>query len=229
MNKHKILFIITFLILVVALIQPLHSKRVCLTILFTSLNAIVLLFFLIKKRVLYCAFGFAIFLFAIPWVAQRKIEEKTINEMYVKELTFYVNTNYVWGGEGFLGIDCSGLPRSAMIKALYKYGIYYFNGKALTYATNLWWNDASAKEMLSGYKGKLQVEEAEYTINSAPPNRQAGDLAITATGLHVMVYLDNKTIIQSDPVREKVVIDNLPSSSMWYEQKVKCAKWIFNK
>ena len=56
---------------------------------------------------------------------------------------------------------------------------------------------------------------------------QPGDIA--TNGSHVMVYLSEREIIQSDPDRNLVVIDKLPGTSHWYRMNVNLVKWDWDK
>ena len=56
----------------------------------------------------------------------REHDSRTTRE-YVTELLRYEGAKYIWGGENWLGIDCSGLVRSALITANYKLGILTLN------------------------------------------------------------------------------------------------------
>ncbi len=64
--------------------------------------------------------------------------------MYVGNLKRYQGTRYLWGGENFIGIDCSGLIRRAIMDSYRDYGIRTLNGKLLRELLYLWWYDTSA-------------------------------------------------------------------------------------
>jgi len=75
----------------------------------------------------------------------------------------------------------------------------------------------------------------DYTVNvcSFPSLRKVdyskieeGDLAITANGIHVIVYLGNEQWIQADPEQQRVVIeDPHTTASSWFDVKVKIVRW----
>lgn len=214
--------------LIVNLIQPIHSLKINVSILaMIAICLFCLIWFLRQKIKLLRIVLFFIFIPFLPLINQTKINEKVIQEYYINYLRGYEGTIYVWGGEGFLGIDCSGLPRSSFIKANFKYAYIHFNGKALKKAVWLWWFDASAKEMYYGYKGALIVENNSFKIKDLRQEVEPGD--IVTNGSHVMVYLSKDEIIQSDPDRNKVVIDTLPSENHWYRMEVKLVKWKWNE
>ena len=161
---------------------------------------------------------------------QRFADESTVLELrqlYVNELKRYEGTRYVWGGENFLGMDCSGLPRKALRNALLKSAFFNGNGKYLRHAVKNWWMDASAAALASGYQHYLTSLEIEGTVVEAPEKLLSpGDLAITTDGRHVMVFLEKDTWISADPMQGKVVIER-PSISHnpWFDARVKFYSW----
>jgi hypothetical protein len=56
----------------------------------------------------------AIFL-ALPG---RSAQPQQLRQRYLNALENYSGTRYIWGGEGRLGIDCSGLVRGGLISAV---------------------------------------------------------------------------------------------------------------
>ncbi len=50
----------------------------------------------------------------------------------------YQGVRYVWGGEGLLGIDCSGLVRKGLVWSQLNLGIRTLNGKPIRDAIGLW-------------------------------------------------------------------------------------------
>src|SRR3954469_10807657 len=63
---------------------------------------------------------------------------------YVAGLRRYDGVTYVWGGESFKGIDCSGLIRRGMIDALFCRGVRTGNPGLVRSALSLWWHDCTA-------------------------------------------------------------------------------------
>ena len=84
----------------------------------------------------------------------RAIDANSLRTEYVRSMESYHGTNYLWGGETHLGIDCSGLIREGLIDAEAKEGIRTQNVVLLRKAASLWWNDASAKAMSEEYQGR---------------------------------------------------------------------------
>ena len=210
--------------LVVNLLQPLHSLKICLYEL--ALIGIIVgwaIWFVRHNRKWLYLLAAVIFLPFLPLINQTAKDNIVLQKYYVDYLRSYEGVKYVWGGEGCFGIDCSGLPRSAFIKANFKYAYFHFKGKALRKALWLWWFDASAKEMFNGYKGAMIVEQKFYKIKDLRTDVQPGDIA--TNGSHVMVYLSASEIIQSDPDRNLVIIDKLPAEIHWYRMDVNLVKW----
>jgi hypothetical protein len=164
-------------------------------------------------------------LLLLTLVNQQAVDRAHLRELYLAELRTFAGTEYVWGGENCLGIDCSGLPRKSLINALARYGLTHANGRALLQSGWYWWHDASALELLSGYRGETQVEPTVFTINSQNPRVRPGDLAVTQNGVHVMVFLDAHTVIQADPGPGRVVIDTIPNDKHWYTERVQLVRW----
>ena len=207
------------------MIQPIHSRPILLLLAVLFIVVFASLLSLMshgRQRVLVvcCAL-----LPLAPLMNQGAVDADEITRMYLANLRSSRGIEYVWGGEGMMGLDCSGLPRRSMINALMKYAYLRFNGNALVSALDLWVNDASARELMHGYGGRVTVDNYRYKINSGRSDIHAGDMAVTYGGVHVMVYLDKQTIIQAEPERSKVVIDSIPSNNAWYEVDVCRIRW----
>ena len=205
------------------LLQPIHSRLISLAIVLLALLLVVWAVFLVRRLLRWMAV--VVLLVLAPFALPGAPDTAEVHTGYLQRLRAYMGTEYVWGGEGRLGIDCSGLPRSAMIGALFSYGFRHLDGVALRRAADLWWNDASAREMLAGYGGRMAVLEETYRINQLRGDVQPGDLAVTFGGVHVMVHLDRTTIIQADPGRGQVVIDTVPAADPLYDQPVRLVRW----
>ena len=111
----------------------------------------------------------------------------------------------MWGGENHLGVDCSGLLRTAMVEAHALEAVRTFNPALLRQAIWLWWNDASANEIGKGYSGLTKTIGPVMRLADAAVHMAPGDFAVTADGVHVLAYLGNKEWIEADPFVKRVI------------------------
>jgi cell wall-associated NlpC family hydrolase len=145
---------------------------------------------------------------------------------YVRTLHSFDGVRYVWGGEGILGIDCSGLVRKALVWAELRYGLRTFNGVAIRNAVALRWHDSSARSLRDRDRGWTSELFRENRVADADHSRlSAGDLAVTVDGVHVMAYVGNRTWIEADPNVEKVVRVVLPTQNPWFNTPVVFMRW----
>ncbi|MGB1540445.1 MAG: NlpC/P60 family protein, partial [Rickettsiales bacterium] len=75
----------------------------------------------------------------------RPYSEEKLRKGYVSALESYLNTPYVWGGERFTGMDCSGLIRVGLAKAALYEGLQTLNPGLVRNAVQLWMEDTTAK------------------------------------------------------------------------------------
>ena len=156
----------------------------------------------------------------LPLILFKKPSEEKFRELYIKNLRSFEGTSYFWGGENFIGIDCSGLPRKSLINS------YFYTGQ-LQKALSTWWYDSSAKALGENYRDYTKkiasfesLRKMDYTM------LEAGDMAITANGVHVIVFLGDERWIQADPAQGKVTIENPHTTkSSWFDVKVNIVRW----
>lgn len=156
----------------------------------------------------------------------RSIDVNGLRERYVDCVARYEGVRYCWGGESFLGIDCSGLVRRGMIDACLLEGISQFNPALVRHALFLWWNDCSAKALGNHYRGltqKINRYEALNEISDAQLKK--GDMAVTFDGAHVLVYSGNGRWVEADPIPRKVVEVKVPSDLCWFNVPVNIVRW----
>lgn len=178
---------------------------------------------------------FLVILLICVWPS-RPVSKADLRASYLTALRSFDGCRYVWGGETHLGVDCSGLPRAALIKALSHHGWRNLNPGLLRQAAWLWWHDASALEMESGYRG--QMLKLGHTPNlhddsqKVLANLQPGDLAIVGQGSHVLCYLGDQSWIEADPITLHVRIWDHPSQPTtspeifpWLDAPAELIRW----
>lgn len=153
------------------------------------------------------------------------LDDALLTRLYVDALRRSASIPYVWGGEGDLGVDCSGLLRRARIRACAAYALATGRPRALAMAADLWWHDASAEEMAAGYGGRTIRIKRIPSLNGFAEAIEPGDIFVTANGVHVMAGLGRGEIAQSDPHRGRVCIDRLPEQDAWYRNPVERVVW----
>ena len=150
-----------------------------------------------------------------------------LRQEYVNSLLRYEGTRYVWGGESKLGIDCSGLPRCALMSANLKRGVLTANPQLIRESMGLWWFDSSAKALMEGYRGKTRVLLSTPAINQLDHSRiMPGDFAVTSSGVHALAYVGDQSWIEADPgPANRVILLKVPGSSAWLNTPVHIMRW----
>lgn len=157
----------------------------------------------------------------------RDADPDELTRSYVRALRRYEGTRYVWGGEGRLGVDCSGLLRRARMDAELSVGIRSANPRLLRAAVARWWFDQSARAMLQGERGQTTVVAAAKSIRVLDlGSLRAGDLAVTSDGVHVLAYLGAGEWIEADPIVGRVIrLDVATSDNEWLDVPVVHIRW----
>ncbi|MEY2576557.1 MAG: hypothetical protein QOF80_2044 [Verrucomicrobiota bacterium] len=123
-----------------------------------------------------------------------------LRQRFVRRLETYEGVRYVYGGENHRGIDCSGLVRAAMVRALVDEGIFSLDPALLRAAFTLWWRDTNALQLgKGGRESTLPIGDGLPMAMRASQNLLPGDLAVTTTGSHVLAYLGDQRWIEADP------------------------------
>jgi len=149
-----------------------------------------------------------VLLFTLPG---RPFDREELRRAYIEALLRYEGTAYVYGGEGRRGIDCSGLPRAAMIEANASLGLRQMNAGLLRAALSIWWHDRGAGAMgVAGDPNAAVV--AEGLLADAAGGPAAGDIGIINENTHVIVHVGENRWIEADPGPMCVVIRRRPVS-----------------
>jgi len=114
-----------------------------------------------------------------------------------------------------------------MTDANLREGIRTMNPALLRNAASLWWHDESAKALGDNDRTLTQTLADVRSLNDAPYDiLRPGDIAVTASGSHVLAYLGNKKWIQADPKAMRVVETTAPTvTDGWFIQQVRLLRW----
>ncbi|MEO5915308.1 MAG: NlpC/P60 family protein [Luteolibacter sp.] len=165
---------------------------------------------------------------AVPFLLPGKpLHPAKQRDRYIAAMRGVEGASYVWGGESHWAIDCSGLPRRALRDALWVEGCENANGAAFREWARQWWFDTSAKALGENYRGFTRPTGAGGKLRDLDfTTLVRGDLAVTADGRHVMVYLGNGDWIQADPGPVKVTISSPATDPNYYfNAMVKMQRW----
>src|SRR5688572_3353236 len=147
---------------------------------------------------------------------------------YSRALRSFRGVRYVWGGEGYLGIDCSGLARKALVYAQIFNGVRTLNGGPIRAAASLWWHDGSALALRGNYRNWTPELFRSENIRSANHSLlQIGDMAVTADGVHVLIYLGEQQWIEADPNVNEVIELTSTNDNPWLNVPIVVVPWVW--
>jgi NlpC/P60 family len=143
----------------------------------------------------------------------RTPDSDALRRKFVERLMDYDGVRYIYGGENHRGVDCSGLVRAAMVRALIDRGFASLDAGMLRSAFTLWWRDTNAIQLGKGANGlTLPIGDGSPMPMRAAQNVRPGDLAVTTSGSHVLAYLGDQRWIEADPDVARVQIVDLNTS-----------------
>jgi cell wall-associated NlpC family hydrolase len=163
----------------------------------------------------------------LAWPVNRAPNPATLRADYCRALKSYLGCRYIWGGETYAGIDCSGFVRKGMEDALACRAISTGDADALRQSISLYWHDTNARVIGEGYSGRTKFVTACANLNGLDyALLQPGDLAVTAEGDHVMAYLGDKTWIAADPGFGKVTEFHIPEKNdPYFSTAMRIVRW----
>jgi hypothetical protein len=157
----------------------------------------------------------------------READPEALRQEYLRQLERYEGVRFLWGGENWLGIDCSGSVRRGLINANVKLGVVTGNPRLIRRALSMWWFDSSARAMREEYRGLTSFVLSTKSLNALDHGKIAvGDLAVTAEGSHVLAYFGDETWIAADPDARAVVKIRAPAPGRrYFDVPVHIMRW----
>jgi hypothetical protein len=156
----------------------------------------------------------------------RAIDRAALRGAYVERLQSYKGTRYYWGGEGYFGVDCSGLLRAAIVDAQASQAFCTLNPALAREALWFWWHDASARDLADPARGLAVPLGWKGAMRDVPDDLlRAGDFAVTADGSHVLAYVGKGRWIEADPYTLHVIELEAGKESAWSGSQVVPCRW----
>ena len=225
-EKRKLFAVILVITVLLGLYPVSSTVTKLLFCLGVILSAITFIFLLDQRKIslpLFYAFSLPLMCFLL---ADRPYSATRLRHNYLHSLKNSEGITYVWGGENFLGIDCSGLPRRSIMNALFKESFLSFSSQAFLKALDIWIFDSSAKALDEGYHNQTRYIASFSSIKHISPKLSKGDLAVTQDGVHVLVYLGNDIWKQADPIHGSVHRGSpFKEANDWYNEPVNIVRW----
>lgn len=159
----------------------------------------------------------ALVFMVIQWMVLSSPME--LRAVYQQMLLSYDQTPYVWGGESHRGIDCSGLVRRGLIDALRQVGIKHLRLDLLWQSYALSLIDFHARDIMTNTRHFTFIKRIENLNQASLTELQPGDLAVLASGTHVMVYLGHNDWIEANGTEDKVIRVRLPEKKLQHFSK----------
>ena len=205
------------------------------TLLFSAFTGFVFLFSAIGKRpaIVWPTVFFLVLFVVWDVLGSKPPDANALREVYYKRLHAFIGTPFAPGGETNVGIDCSGLARTALWQAMGREGIKEANPRLLGEKLwSFWWHDVSAGDIDEDKYGYTRViGHASKLAGYDTSLLEIGDMAV-ASGTHVMVYYGKGQWIEASPHDGKVVVNKAPASSKrgYFQVPVRLIRWrIFDE
>jgi hypothetical protein len=223
------LWIVLLVLALILFLYPINSLPLRLALLGLTIGAYCSLiwFFRNRKPVSYGLIALAFLIGAFLVCPGKNGDPQSLQKAYLLSLRSYEDTRFFWGGENKFGVDCSGLVRAGLIKANFEQGLLTLNPGLVRFSLSLWWHDCSAQALGEEYRRQTKRIATAKSINFLEPGKiQPGDLAVTATGVHVLAFLGGNEWIEADPGMGKVVIVKVPADhNPWFQEPVHVMRW----
>lgn len=224
----KAVWICAGFVLALIILNPINSRLTRLAMIAALLVMWVGLVWICKSKKARWIAGALPCLALIPFVLPgRALDISQLRTDYLASLRSTDGAIYLWGAESGRAIDCSGLPRLALRRAYLAQGLGSLNGAASRAFLDQWWHDASAKALGEGYRGSTVTLKTKGKIESMSyAELQPGDLAVTSSGAHILVYLGGEEWIQADPgVGHVAIYNGRKDKNSWFRNPVTTHRW----
>ena len=181
--------------------------------------------FKILRTLLLGSCGAMVLFLLWPWHCNE--DRSALRADYCAALKSYSGCRYVWGGEGYFGIDCSGFVRKGLEDTLAYHGFLTLNPYLVRESIFLYWHDTTAKVIGQGYSGRTQRVTTCSSLNALDYAKLLpGDLAVTASGDHVLAYLGDRSWIAADPIEGKVTTFVIPEkTNVYFSTPMNIVRW----
>ncbi len=170
-------------------------------------------------------YGIVILFLLMP--SHSQVDRAALRSDYCSALKSYSGCRYVWGGEGYLGVDCSGLVQKGLVNALIVRGLWTLNSELVREGIWLYWHRTTAKVLGEGDHGNTYTVTTCQSLNALDYTLLIpGDLAVTSSGTHVLAYLGNQSWIAADPGAGKVTTFVIPErTNVYFFTPMQIVRW----